>query len=243
MKLPFNTRILNRLIRRFKSETLIDKTARFVACEMIEGDYLEFGVYQGSAFISAYHALREQFEDRVNLKIGGKDKQASRARRQDLWHSMRFFAFDSFAGLPPLAEEDTSTADFEQGQFAFPASEFRNKLKMDRVPLDRVRIIEGWFKETCTEQTREAHDLTRAAIVWIDADLYSSATTALEFITPLIQDGTVIIFDDWYSYRGNPKQGEQRAFQEWKETIRDRFTVREYQKESWKRNSFIVSSR
>jgi hypothetical protein len=235
--------ILSQLIRRIQPETLIDKTARFVACEMIEGDYLEFGVYQGAAFISAYHAFREQFEDRVNLQIGGKDQQASRARRQDLWNSMRFFAFDSFAGLPTLADEDTSTADFEQGQFAFPASEFRNRLKKGRVPLDRVRVVEGWFEATCTEQTRKTHDLTRAAVVWIDADLYSSARTALEFITPLIQDGTVIIFDDWYSYRGNPKEGEQRAFQEWQETIRDRFSVQEYQKESWKRNSFIISAR
>lgn len=62
-----NIPIINQLIRRIQAETLIDKTARFIACEMIEGDYLEFGVYQGSAFISACHALKELFEDRINL--------------------------------------------------------------------------------------------------------------------------------------------------------------------------------
>ena len=31
---------------------------------------------------------------------------------------------------------------------------------------------------------------------------------------PLLTDGTVVIFDDWYSFRGNPNLGEQRACKE-----------------------------
>lgn len=230
------------MLRRLRRESLLDKAARFVACEMIEGDYLEFGVYQGTTFTRAYRALKEQFADRMQLQIGGDDAASSNVRRQEIWNNMRFFAFDSFEGLPALTGQDTATADFEKGQYAFSVDEFRRCVRKGGVPDDRVRIVPGWFDNTCTETTRQAHELTRAALVWIDADLYSSAKTALDFITPLLQDGTVIVFDDWYSYKGNPKEGEQRAFHEWQHQLTGKFVVNEYQKETWKRNSFIVST-
>ena len=59
------------------------------------------------------------------------------------------------------------------------------------------------------------HKLTAAAIVHIDCDLYSSTKTALHFITDLIVDGTVIIFDDWFNFIASPVKGEQRAAPEW----------------------------
>jgi O-methyltransferase len=82
--------------------------------------------------------------------------------------------------------------------------------------------------------------LERAAIVWLDADLYSSTVPVLNFITPLVQDGTVLVFDDWFSFRGSPFKGVQKAFYEWVEAVSDDFVLVEYQRDSWKRNSFIV---
>lgn len=62
--------------------SLILKAARFVACEMIEGDYLEFGVYQGSSYIKAFHALKKQFEDRISFNTGGDGEERQQQKRQ-----------------------------------------------------------------------------------------------------------------------------------------------------------------
>jgi predicted O-methyltransferase YrrM len=51
--------------------------------------------------------------------------------------------------------------------------------------------------------------------VLIDCDQYESTVPVLEFITDLVDQGTIIIFDDWYRYKGRPDKGEQRACREW----------------------------
>jgi hypothetical protein len=222
---------------------LIQKSARFVACEMVEGDYLEFGVYQGASFISAYHALKTQYEDRINLKIGGESEEKQQQLRQKLWTEMRFFAFDSFQGLPQLAPEDKGTEDFTAGQYAYPLEKFRESIENAGVPPDRIITVKGWFKDTCVNETAKQYNLTKASIVWLDADLYSSTKSALDFIIPMLQDGTILIFDDWYSFKGNPSKGVQKAFYEWikNDYLRENFIFHEYHKESWKRTSFIAS--
>ena len=54
----------------------------------------------------------------------------------------------------------------------------------------------------------------RAALVHIDSDLYPSAREVLFGIEPILQDGTMLCFDDWFMYRGDPGKGEARAFRE-----------------------------
>lgn len=238
-------RALGRQARRLSGmvlgtqQSLIDKAARFVACEMVEGDYVEFGVYQGGSFVAAYHALRNAFAKRIK-HAGDNSRDPQSQERQRIWDNMRFIGFDSFEGLPELKGIDTDTKDFKKGQYAFGLDAFRKRISQDGVPLSSTVLIPGWFCDTCTEETRKKHQIDKAAVIWIDGDLYESAVDALKFCTPLLQDGTVIIFDDWYAFRGSPYRGEQRAFAEWTANLSE-FTVREYQKEGVWRNSFIVS--
>lgn len=81
--------------------------------------------------------------------------------------------------------------------------------------MSRVQVVPGWFSDTLTETTRAKLGTMLAAIVNIDCDLHEAARQALEFVTPLLQDGTVVLFDDWLAFRGNPNRGEQRACREW----------------------------
>ena len=57
--------------------------------------------------------------------------------------------------------------------------------------------------------------IKKAALIWVDCDLYESTVPVLNFITDYVQDGTIIVFDDWFSFKGNLNMGEQRAFREW----------------------------
>jgi len=79
-------------------------------------------------------------------------------------------------------------------------------------------------------------------MIHIDCDLYESAKTVLSFITPIVQEGTIIMFDDWYQFRGNPDKGEQRAFREWLYDNPHLNSV-EYVKQPPWANSFIISHR
>jgi O-methyltransferase len=151
------------------------------------GDYLEFGVYVGATMTCF-----------------------DRARRAAGVDGVRLVGFDSFAGMPP--EAATEGAGFSlPGLFSASVDEARANLRSGGVDLARVELVEGWFSETLTAQTRERLGLQRAGVVMIDCDLCSSARAALEFTAPLIDDRAVVFLDDWG--HGGP-DGEQRAWRE-----------------------------
>ena len=50
----------------------------------------------------------------------------------------------------------------------------------------------------------------------IDCDLKESTELALEFIKPSLQEGTILIFDDFLDYKGSMEKGECGAFEEFK---------------------------
>lgn len=221
--------------------SIINKTAELIGSEKIEGDYLEFGVFRGNSVIDAYHTIGRAFgartRDRESLH-----SDAYRGGITRLWDQMRFFAFDSFQGLPELTGIDAASNEFEEGKFACSVEEFNANLRAAKVDLRKVVVVPGWFDETCRPETIARHNMRHAAIVHIDCDLYESARVVLKFIEPLLVDGTIIIFDDWYAYRGNPGMGEQRAFREWTATMPE-WTFTEYQKEGPWRNSFIANKK
>lgn len=226
---------IGRLIARGDTP-IMHKAAQFVASNQVPGDYLEFGVYTGGSFASAFHSLRRAFEE---YSAPGNTPQEANERRE-LWQQMRFVAFDSFEGLPAPTGIDTQTRNFVQGKFACSQSQFEKNIASAGVPLERTIVVPGWFAYTLTEATIRRHHLRHAAIVHIDSDLYESAKRALDFVTPLLVDGTVIIFDDWYAYRGNPYLGEQRAWREWC-AAHPEWTTTEYHKQGASASSFLVN--
>jgi hypothetical protein len=163
----------------------------------IEGDYLEFGVFRGETFRNAMRAARQAF----------------RAAKQGRFRG-RFIAFDSFQGLPQVASMGDGVNLYAAGEFSASRARFEKTLGRlrDRFPIE---IVPGWFDETLTRPTAERLGLRKAAFVNIDCDLYESTVPVLDFVTPLLQTGTMLYFDDWFSYRGSMDDGEPRAAREW----------------------------
>lgn len=155
------------------------------------GDYLEFGVFFGASLACAYRATRA-----LGLR------------------NVRLFGFDSFAGLPPEAELP-GEGPWSPGQFRSPMGLARRFLDRAGVDWKRTWLIKGWFKDTLIEETRRRYGLSKASVIMIDCDIYTSAKQALEFCGPLIKDRAVILFDDWNaSDLGAKGMGERRAFEE-----------------------------
>ena len=156
----------------------------------VEGEYFEFGVYEGRAMIAAY-------------------QNALRTNRR-----FHFFAFDSFEGLPSSGEGGDK---FPEGKYACSQDRFLQNLHNAGVDRSLVTCISGFFDKSLTAELQEQLTGHKAAIVWVDCDLYESTVPVLEFIVPFLQTGTIICFDDWFSYGGNPMKGEIRATREWLE--------------------------
>jgi predicted O-methyltransferase YrrM len=110
----------------------------------------------------------------------------------------RVFGFDAFQGLP---EDWTAKA----GRGAFPAP------VLPDLP-QNVSLAVGWFDETLPGFCRD-HSGEIVSLMHIDCDLYSSTKTVFDNIAPLLREGTIIVFDEYFNYPGWEKH-EHRAFDE-----------------------------
>lgn len=109
------------------------------------------------------------------------------------------YGFDSFEGL----KEDWTGHESAKGAFDLGG-------KLPNVA-QNVSLIKGWFDQTLPAFL-SAHP-EPFSFVHIDSDTYEAAKTVFEFINPRIQKGTVIVFDEYFGYRGW-KSGEYKAWQE-----------------------------
>lgn len=203
--------------RRFYA---IEQCAEYLIGAKLEGDYLEFGVYQGTTFSHAYHWMSPHFEN------------------------MRFLAFDSFEGLPKpqgIDIVDGYSSHFHEKQFSCSQEEFIQNIESKGVSLDKLQIIQGWFDKTLSHEEAQKYNLKKISVAWIDCDYYESTVPVLNFITPYLEIGSVIIFDDWRCYRNHPDFGEQRACREWLES-NNQIKLSELFSFGWNGIAFTVTS-
>jgi predicted O-methyltransferase YrrM len=77
--------------------------------------------------------------------------------------------------------------------------------------------VEGFYEDSLTEELRQQHPFRPASVVLLDCDYYSSTVTALAWLEPYLVEGTVLLFDDWFSYGESDELGQQKAFAEYLE--------------------------
>ena len=219
-------------------ETLISKAAVFSIGGAIDGDYYEFGVFNGTSLIAAYHAFSFAYNN-VLERCGHVMTPQSRKWMLDRWDRMKFWGFDSFDGLPEVKGVDIGGA-FKGGDFRCGYDQVVKNLKAADLDMSRINLRKGWFSETLTPEFVAGLNGRKAAVIHIDCDLYESTRDVFQNIGPLIDDGTIIIFDDWFQFRGNPERGEQLAFREFLEA-NPHLRATEYNKEGVWRNSFILN--
>ena len=164
----------------------------FLRGNNLKGDYLEFGIYTGNSFVSANY-----FAEKFNL------------------NHIRFFAFDSFEGLPEIKGVDNESIQFRKGQFECNIFKFKKILRKNKINFLKTFLIKGWYDEVLNNNLKMKHNLNNAAIINIDCDLYESTVPVLNFITSLLNEGTILIFDDWNCFNADPKKGERKAVTQW----------------------------
>jgi O-methyltransferase len=192
----------------------------FMNGNRMSGDYFEFGCWGGRTFRLAFEHHRRYFAGRMHFRL-----------------------FDSFRGLPRLAPIDQHPA-WNAGDLCTTLDEFIAIADRSGIPRHAYTATPGFYDETLTDQrARElAASGVKAGIVYVDCDLYESTRLVLEFVHPLLQPGTVLCFDDFYCFNGDPERGEQLALREFL-AEHDDVTVADYVNFGWHGKSVIAHPR
>jgi len=198
---PFARNVLRYIVLRdpsirsqhFGGEQMANLAAQFLETNEIRGSYLEFGVYRGSTFAQFYHAFRR--------------------RRLDV----PMFGFDSFRGLPSAGDVDADPGfrRYAEGYFACSEAEARTALGYRRVPADAYTLIPGFYEDSLSPALYQRPGLSPAALVFLDCFYYRSTRAALRFITPTLQDGTVLMCNSYFRFKAHPDHGGRGALAEW----------------------------
>ena len=182
---------------------------------LIPKTVFEFGCHSGRTFVTAINSA-----DYLNF-LG-----------------VEFFAFDSFQGLPETNIQ--SDGVFKKGTFKTLLKNFQKIIKKKTYKkLTEVNIFNGFYKDTLTKNLQEK--LPKVGMVHIDVDLYSSTCEVLNFVKPLLVEGTIILFDDWYCFPVNKEMGEPKAFKEFLSANKN-IEVEEWKNYSTFGKSFFVKS-
>tara|TARA_B100001248_G_C27383724_1_gene458501 strand:+ start:671 stop:1384 length:714 start_codon:yes stop_codon:yes gene_type:complete len=181
------------IIHNVEKYNILKKVHYLSSIEGIEGDYLEFGVFTGSSFCHSIRCSKKlQYLNNTN-------KYSS------------FFGFDSFEGFGDISDDEKHP--FYTDENFKTSFESVNK-RVKKVAKDqKYKLIKGFFEKTL-QKNPSHYKIEKAKIIFIDSDTYSSSRLALNFCKSLLQNGTFIILDDFFSYKGNIKKGVSKAFYE-----------------------------
>ena len=128
--------------------------------------------------------------------------------------------FDSFQGLP---EQEMTKKEINP---AWSKGLFNNSRKYIESVIDhtlrnkkpKIHFVEGFYESSLTESLREELKINPPSFVNIDVDLYSSTRIVLNWLKPILQNGTVFHFDDVFEYLGNPYMGELAAIKDFNDS-------------------------
>ena len=160
------------------------------------GDYLEFGVFTGSSFNFAMKINRKMekiFERKIDTQFIGFD------------------SFDGFGEIKPIDENPS----FKNIFFKVDKKKVFKNIKKNSKN-QRYKLIEGFYQQTIKDKNPNDYGIDKSRLIMIDCDLKESTSIALNFAKQSLQEGTIIIFDDFNFYKGNKNKGEFGAFEDFK---------------------------
>jgi hypothetical protein len=134
-------------------------------------------------------------------------------------YAHHIFGFDSFKGLPEKSGSKDDHPLWHKGTFAHSKLEIENRVKKLGFDPSRgtLHLVEGYFEQSLTPKLQDDLSKDFPAIVTVDVDYYSSTKTVLNWLRPLLRDGTIFYFDDIWAFHGNPKFGMLAAIIEFNE--------------------------
>jgi hypothetical protein len=158
----------------------------------IPGYYFEFGCNEANTMRMAWDAFHHLFD-------------------------LTYVGFDSFEGLPEIARIDEQEI-WEKGKLAYAEQTFVRTVTEHGMPRRKLVTVKGFYEHVLDDSLKERFYPHKAAVVYVDCDLYKSTVPVLNWVVSFLQKGTVIVFDDWNCFGADPERGERRAWREFRES-------------------------
>jgi len=185
----------------------------YLQVNRINGVYVEFGSHEVNTFRMALQTLGDRLKP---IKIN------------------KFYAFDSFVGMPEPEGIDKQKIWKKSMNFT-SEDQFKRIVKKD---LHRVTTVKGFYENTLPNYDWPKSNVI--AMAYIDCDYYKSTKECLDFIKDKLQHGSLIVFDDWNCYYADPKRGQRLAYSEFKKDLSDKNTFVEFSDIESGGKAFIV---
>lgn len=207
------------------SYTVLDELARRTAADCAE--YAQQNMSNSLSFENTEnlwgHALSKRAVSGLLIEFGVWQGRSINYFARKVTDTI--YGFDSFEGL----KEDWSGWGFAKGDFDLGG-------KLPKVE-NNVKLVKGWFDKTLPSFLVQHQQ--PVALLHIDSDTYDSAKVVLDLIGSRIIQGTVIIFDEYFGYRGW-RMGEFKA---WKEFVNKHGIEYEYLGFSVESVSLVITGR
>lgn len=175
---------LHGIYRKYRGYTMIPEATYVRNLALIKqfrhvpGSVVECGVWKGGMSAGM-------------VEVAGRDR--------------RYYLFDSFEGCPKAQEIDGPKArawqQDTQGPLYYNNSSADIGFSQEVMRLagaDRCSITKGWFDQTLPGFRAEGG----IAILRLDGDWYDSTMTCLIHLFPQMNEGGLIIIDDYYAFEG-----------------------------------------
>jgi hypothetical protein len=136
------------------------------------------------------------------------------AMRDVVGSSRWIYGFDSFEGIPIASANDTVQPGVGPNPNV-PYNNVNDLLKSSGITVhdyqsvrnnlnrwtgnksENVVLVKGWFQNTLAQYTNVFKQLGGIALLRLDGDLYESTKVSLKELLPLLNDGGILIIDDW----------------------------------------------
>lgn len=155
--------------------------------------FYEFGLFKGFSFWFAEQISREYADSNFHL-----------------------YGFDSFEGLP-ASSVDKQNIYWTPGGYAASMEFVVDKLKMYGADFSKINIFKGFFSKHLFAELKQKTNFLPVSICVIDSDIYESCVEVLSFIKDYLVKGSIILFDDYNVFEGDPNHGERKAFTEFQQ--------------------------
>ena len=170
------------------------------AVDQLKGNYLEFGVAHGHSMRSAVEAEKNSFSKTIGV---------NRIARL-------LYGFDTFSKFESASELDKH-ATWEGDLFNVPLEKIQGRFKRNPnvsfIKCDASNLADS---KSVVDQN-EIGVSGKSAIILFDMDLYAPTLGALRWSKQTFQQGTFLVFDEFFSFAGDPMKGECRALSEFLE--------------------------
>lgn len=109
----------------------------------------------------------------------------------------KIWLYDSFEGMPPTKDIDGKDAATYVGQCVGDIGKVKEAMAIAGVNDHKYVIRKGWFNQTFKEEGPKT-----IALLHIDSDWYDSVTSCLDRFYDVVEEGGVILLDDFGHWEG-----------------------------------------